>query len=198
MNKKKQTFSFLRVIKAIVLFFATGILIVPLIMGIVNKNNYPEQYDKEVSEYEKEVKEIEECFKKVEELIQKANEVSEPIQLPLLDRTLKNSEVEEKTGLDQHDPDKLEERKMWKYDPDELKERKMGKVEAWRPMSRDCYVRKASLVEPRKNPPSIFYYYGKIIGYIIGSVVSMFFILLSLILVTLFEVHKLKNKNNIH
>ena len=171
MNKKKQTFSPLRVIKVLALFFIVGILIVPLIVGIVNKNNYPEQYNKEVSEYEKEIKEIEECLEKARELAEEAK----PTQLLPFDEPLKKTDVKEETDL-------------WKYDPQELNKIKpMAKTIAWRPMSRDCYMRKASMIEPRKNPPSIFYYYG-----------TIEFISLILILITLFEVAKLKNKNNTH
>ena len=180
-KKKKQTFSPLQVIFIVVIF------IVPLIMGIVNKNNYP----KEVSEYEKEIKEIEECLEKARELAQEASERErlKPIQLLSRDELLEKTDVKKETT-------------MYEYTLEKAKANKpMAKTIAWRPMSRDCYMRKASMIEPRKNPPSIFYYYGIIIEYIVGSVTSitsMFFILLVLILITLFEGHKLKNKNNTH
>jgi len=71
---------------------------------------------------------------------------------------------------------------------------------------RDCVANKVALSEVKeRNPLSIFCYYGIIIGdiggiieFVLGSVTSMFFVLLILILITLFEVHKLKNKNNVH
>ena len=55
MNKKKQSFSFLRVIKTVVLFFVMGILVVLLIMGIEDKNNFSAQHEKEIKKLKEKV-----------------------------------------------------------------------------------------------------------------------------------------------
>ncbi|MCK4919257.1 MAG: hypothetical protein KAS01_02625 [Candidatus Pacebacteria bacterium] len=70
--------------------------------------------------------------------------------------------------------------------------------------STKCIIDKSNLSSIKdENPPSIFYYYGKIIEYVIGFisknfVVFMFSVILIILSFILFEIHKLKNKNNIH
>ena len=209
MNKKKQTFSPLRVIKVLALFFIVGILIVLLIMGIENKNTFSVQHEKEIKKWEEKVEKS--CSP------QCVSEIKELPKLLFGKREWKEKELEK--AKKEKDSGNYFSEKFINRTIERLEEELNAKTKLYckdgncnsfadpcEIIMRDCVANKAALSNIKdENPPSIFYYYGIIIGgiggiidFVLGSVVFMFFILLVLILITLFEVHKLKNKNNTH
>lgn len=197
MEKKKQTFSISRVIKAVILFFVAVILIIPLLMGIDEKKIFPAQHEKEIKEWE--------------EIVERSCNVSPDIREEYLPRLENGSLI-----MSLNSTIELMKKNPKYYNEEEIKEKKKELEEASKKIKYYCWGdNHCSSIHPvnqtkcianettlsnikDENPPSIFYYYNKIIEYIMGSVISMFLILLTLILITLFEVHKLKNKNNIH
>lgn len=201
MEKKKQTFSILRVIKVVALFFIMGILIMLLLMGIEDKKVFPAQHEKEIKKWE----EIVEGSCNVRSDLREEYRIKDPYKILLLPSKLELLERKKIEGWGS-----IEEiEKEIKTLEQELEEaNKKVKWYCWGEnycspspphISQNCIFDKAMLLSVKgQNPPSIFHYYDKIIKYIMESVMSMFLILLALILITLFEIHKLKNKNNTH
>ena len=193
MNKKKQTFSLLRVIKAVVLFFIMGILIVLLTMGIGDKKAFPAQHEKEIKEWEEIVERScnispdvrEEYFPRNGALVMSLNSMIE-----LMKKNPKYSNEEEIKEKEKELEEASEKIKYYCWGD--------NYCSSTYPVNQaECIANETTLSNIKdENPPSIFHYYDKIIEYIVGSVTSMFLILLTLILITLFEVYKLKNKNN--
>ena len=181
MNKKKQTFSPLQVI------FMVGILMALLIMGIDNRNIFLVEHEKEIKKWEEKVEKS--CS------IQCVSEIKELPKL-LFGREGKEALLETVKKRDSGNPliERLEEElnaKTKYYCKD-------GNCDPFTdPCENDpCIINKKTLSNiENENPPSIFHYYGIIIGgiggiidFVLGSVVSMFFILLILILIILIEV----------
>lgn len=193
MKKKKQAFSFLRVAKAMWLFF--GIVIVVILLGLLVEG--PTGHKMEVEKLEERVK-----------IYCKDQCVSEIKYQPKLlgarewqERQLEEAKKEKENGdyFSEKTINRTIERLERELDAKTKIYCKDGKCSSLNPCEINqggCIANKAALSKIKNGwLPSIFYYYGKIIWFILPLL--PFFILLILpilIIITFLDVRKLKNK----
>ena len=204
MEKKKRTFSILRVVKTVVLFFVAVILIVPLIIGIDEKRIFPAQHEKEIKKLEEKVKKScnSQCVSEIKEQPKLWGPMREWKEKELKELKKSKSEGFYVSDFSIESVERELNAKIKYYCKDEICDPFTDPCEI---VMRECVINKATLSEIKeRNFLSIFHYYGyygKIIEYTIEfifkhSIIFMFIILLTLTSITLFEVAKLKNKND--
>ena len=193
MKKENQTFSILRVAKAMWLFFGiltVVILIAPLIMGIEDKKVFPAQHEKEIKKWEEKVEKN--CNPPC------VSEIKEQPKLLLL-REWKQKELENAKKKKYSDI-------IIKSLEDELNAKtkfycKDGECSQFDPCKivvENCKFTESTLSNIKnENPPSIFHYYGKVFGYVDEFILKhftafMFFTILIILSSILIEVRKLK------
>jgi len=193
MRNKKQKFSIWRVIKAVLLFLLLIVFTFLLLMGIWDKKSFPEQHEKELNRWEEAVENSCNISPDVVEKYLPRNSslaISLKSNIEWLKMTSKHFNNEEEIK------EKEEELKQALEKIKYYCQENNGCSPYYRINHSECSVNKLNLANTKnENPPSIFHYFGKIIEYVIGSVVAMFLVLLTLMLITLFEVYKIKNKN---